>query len=151
MRIAFSLLIVILVLACGKPAVYQSSKTFDAGWLMTDTVQFQFDFSDSISGYNMYFELEHGPDYPYSNVFLFTDNTTPGGKKYRDTIESYLAKPDGEWLGNASGSKVTHKVLFKKNIRFPKQGAYTLNWIHGMRDTVMKDILSIGLIIEKED
>lgn len=151
MRLAISIFILTVIFACGKTAVYQSVHTFEDGWMLDDTVQFQFDFNDSISGYNMYFELEHGPNYPYSNMFLFTNNTTPSGKFYRDTVESYLAKPDGEWLGNASGSKVKHKVLFKKNIRFPEQGLYTLNWIQGMRDTVMKDIISIGLTIEKED
>lgn len=138
------------MLACGKTPVVELSNNFEEGWAISDTVSFEFNFSDSIKGYNMFFELEHGPNYPYSNFFLFTDNWTPTGKYYRDTIECYLAKPDGEWLGNASLSRVKHKILFKKNIRFPEGGRYKMKWVHGMRDTVLTDVSQIGFIIEKE-
>jgi gliding motility-associated lipoprotein GldH len=149
-RLAYALFILFALVACGKKPIVELNKTFDSGWVIQDTVSFEFNFSDSVSGYNMFFELEHGPDYPYSNFFLFTDNWTPSGNYYRDTIECYLAKPDGEWLGNSSRSTVRHKVLFKKNIRFPEGGMYRMKWVHGMRDTTLTDVKEIGFIIEKE-
>lgn len=145
-----ALIIAFFFFSCGQSPVVELEKEFASGWAMQDTATFEFNFVDTVSGYNLFFELEHGPDYPYSNFFLFTDNWTPSGNYYRDTIESYLAKPDGEWLGNSLGSRVKHKVLFKKNIRFPEGGLYRMKWVHGMRDTLLPDLKRIGFIIEKE-
>jgi gliding motility-associated lipoprotein GldH len=149
-KLVLAFFITFFLVACGEAPVVELNKQFDNGWTVQDSVAFEFNFTDSVSGYNMFFELEHGPDYPYSNFFLFTDNWTPKGSYYRDTIECYLAKPDGEWLGKTSTSKVKHKVLFKKNVRFPESGLYRMKWVHGMRDTVLVDVKGIGFIIEKE-
>lgn len=119
-------------------------------WNMSDTVEFTFQQLDTINTYNLYFVLNHRPDYKYSNFFIYTRNLLPNGLITKDTIETYLAKPSGEWIGSEFLDKVHHKVLFAKNSRFPMAGYYKLNWVHGMRDTVLNNIMSIGLVIEKQ-
>ena len=55
----------------------------------------------------------------------------------------------GNWNGDKSGIVVNFNHLLYKSIKFPLKGNYKFKVIQAMRDTILKDVISVGLKITK--
>ncbi len=147
---ALLLLVAILVSSCGPEIYFANETKILNDFTFQDTVDFKVEVTDSIQHYNYYLTLSHDDSYPYSNLYIYSTTTLPNGGVSRDTIEMYLARPDGKWLGDGwFGGDIKHKILFYKNKRFPMAGDYRIAWTHGLRDSIAPGIKSLGLSIEK--
>jgi gliding motility-associated lipoprotein GldH len=60
-----------------------------------------------------------------------------------------LTDKKGHWNGNKSGIVVNFQSFTYKNIKFPIKGDYKFKLIQAMRDTVLKEVMSLGLKITK--
>ena len=121
----------------------------EARWDMDNRAVFDVDIDDTASTYLFGLEVRHLENYRYSNLYVFMYTDMPNGNITRDTIECVLAMPDGKWLGKHSGSMCDAKVLLNDNLKFPDVGSYRFTIEHAMRDTTLKGITDIGLIIDK--
>ncbi len=121
----------------------------EAKWDMSDKATFDVNIDDTASTYLFGIEVRHLENYRYSNLFMFMRTEMPDGNITRDTIECVLAMPDGRWLGKHSGSMCDAKILLNDNLKFPVLGNYHFELEQAMRDTTLKGISDIGLIIDK--
>jgi gliding motility-associated lipoprotein GldH len=53
----------------------------------------------------------------------------------------------GNWNGDKSGILVNFNYSLYKNIKFPLKGDYKFKLIQAMRDTILKDVMSVGIKI----
>jgi gliding motility-associated lipoprotein GldH len=102
-----------------------------------------------VSAYDVYVNIRNRGDYPYQNLWLFLNKTTPDSLQSKDSIECYLADKRGKWLGTGIGSIKEMPVLYKQNVRFNKPGIYRYKIVQGMRDSILKGINDIGMRVEK--
>jgi gliding motility-associated lipoprotein GldH len=93
--------------------------------------------------------MRNSKDYPYSNAFLFIKTVFPDGGVAQDTMECPLSAPTGEWYGKESASHVDNRFYLRKNIVFPQTGVYKFEVWHGLRDSNVVGIESVGLRIEE--
>ena len=114
-----------------------------------DTVVFQTKISDTINPHNIFLQLRTSTDYKWSNMFIFSEIYFPNNKTRTDTFEVFLMDKKGNWNGDKSGIVVNFNHSLYKNIKFPIKGDYTFKLIQAMRDTVLKDVMSVGLKITK--
>lgn len=121
----------------------------EAKWDMSDRAVFDVNIDDTASTYLFGVEVRHLENYRYSNLFMFLTTAMPDGNVTRDTIECVLAMPDGQWLGKRSGSMCDAKILLNDKLKFPTTGNYHFVIEQAMRDTTLKGISDIGLIIDK--
>tara|TARA_Y100000389_G_C17360902_1_gene463697 strand:+ start:279 stop:755 length:477 start_codon:yes stop_codon:yes gene_type:complete len=114
-----------------------------------DTIIFQTSISDTINPHNIFLQLRTSTDYKWSNMFVFSEIYFPNNKTRTDTFEVFLMDKNGNWNGNKSGIVANLNYSLYKNIKFPIRGDYEFKLIQAMRDTVLKEVISVGLKITK--
>lgn len=153
MKYRLLLIITVLLLSsCYKNVLFDESKTIpDATWKISEPVKFTVPITDSVQGYDFYFNLRNATDYGYANVFFFVHTLYPNGKTSVDTVQCLLADPTGKWLGNRHGKYVDNRILFRKNVCFTQKGNYSFEFEQAMRTDELKGIENFGIRIEKSE
>lgn len=151
----YSLLISFAVfnISCeNKAIVYNNYYDFsNATWSHNDSIIFNWTVEDTNSIYNIDIQLRASNAYKWSNIFIFSDVFFPNGKARRDTMEYYLANSNGHWIGERSGLIVQYQFPIYKKIRLPLIGDYKFFIQQAMRDTVLNEILNVGIKITRLD
>ncbi|MFN4854011.1 MAG: gliding motility lipoprotein GldH [Bacteroidota bacterium] len=137
-------------MACDSNRLYEENKVIENQlWESKNRIPFMVEITDTNIRYNMYINVRNASDYPFSNLYLFMETRYPGGTYSKDTLECILADDKGQWLGNGSGDIWDNQIIFKRNIRFHKQGVYTFTLEQAMRLQKLPQILDVGIRIEK--
>ena len=145
------LLLIVVLISCDSNRVFDENIALKNGvWNVKNKPQFDVAISDLLSRYNIYLNVRNGPEYPYSNLFLFMNTVSPDGQIARDTVELTLADYDGRWLGSGMGSVKFSRFLFQKNVQFKLTGNYRFILEQAMRIRELNGIHDIGLRIEKQ-
>jgi len=136
------LAMVAIFFSCTKVPLFSGYRTMpENGWDKDSILTFSFNITDTTATYDVMFSIRHTVNYPYQNLWLFTN---------QDTMEIFLADQRGEWLGNGRGTLREMPVIYKQAIRFPHSGDYTISLQQGMRTNCLKGISDIGVIINKQ-
>jgi gliding motility-associated lipoprotein GldH len=145
-----SLLVVLLYTACDSQRVFEKNAELpDYVWDRNNVLKFSVDIQDTISSHNLYINVRNASNYQYNNLFLFVTTSAPKGGIVKDTVELTLADAKGKWLGNGLGDIWDNQILYKRNIRFPFKGTYTIQLEQAMRNTKLPFVMDAGIRIEK--
>ena len=82
-------------------------------------------------------------------MYLFIETTSPEGNSVRDTFEIMLANNKGRWYGSGWGDIYEVKTPYKRFVRFPNSGTYTMEVQQAMRTEQLKHVTDFGIQIEK--
>jgi gliding motility-associated lipoprotein GldH len=146
----FFLIGVPALVACDRGLVFEEIRQIDdKGWHKDSPAVFQPVIEDTSQVLNFGFTLEHNNDYPYSNMWLFIDVKSPDGQMQTDTMEFFLAQPDGQWLGQGNDKSRTANWLYKPGVKLRQSGEYLFEVRQGMRRDSLDGILSFSLWIEE--
>lgn len=140
-----------LINSCSFREIYENNvDILTEGWNKLDTVKMEFNIPDSVTAYDMYININHNEMYGNSNLWLFITTNFPDGTNFRDTVECLLADQRGKWFGkNYWGGEFKNQIPYRKRIRFPQSGDYTIMFEQGMRVDNLANITNLGLRIEK--
>ncbi|MGI9546441.1 MAG: gliding motility lipoprotein GldH [Flavobacteriaceae bacterium] len=152
----FSFIFLILV-SCNDALVYSEFKATTNGiWNRGDVMEFHVAELDSVMPHDIFIMVRNDNTFPYSNLFLIAEISSPDNQIIRDTLEYEMAKPDGKWLGKGSGSVLENKLWYKENIVFSNPGVYTIQLSHAMRQNGqvngivnLNGITDVGIEIER--
>lgn len=147
------LLVAILFSACNNNVVYDENKEVDQqAWKTIDKLYYEVDITDTIKDYKLAINIRNTIEYPYSNIFFYLNTILPNGKVTKcDTIECYLAYPDGTWKGKGSSKIRDNRFWIAKNIKFEQKGKYTFELRQATIDSTLKGICDVGLHLEYQD
>ncbi len=139
--------------SCDSNKIYDENIAItDNIWLSDDIKTFEFDITDTMSAVNIFVNLRTTTDYQYSNIYVFLYTEYPNGTTNKDTLEFLLAKPDGEWYGENTGTVVEFKGLIASGGCFSTAGKYQFQIQHAMREKELPEVIDVGMRIEiKED
>jgi gliding motility-associated lipoprotein GldH len=140
--------------ACTGHVVYQSDVPVPGGeWDRAFVPEFSFDITDAASKHDLFIDIRHTGEYPFSDLFLFVDLSGPDGRHMRDTVECLLADPSGRWFGKGTGfvfaDRYQAKVLYKLGNRFPVAGRYGIKLEQAMRTERLPGVLDVGISVER--
>jgi gliding motility-associated lipoprotein GldH len=146
-KLLFLIVLTVLFTSCQKDIVFSQFVSIPSGeWGNDESANFDYTISDKDADYRMLIYVRHTERYPYQNMWLFVDN---GAR--RDTIEFFLADDRGQWLGDRHHGFIEMPVLFEQNYHFPDTGMYHMAIQHGMRDSVLRGVMDIGVEIVKSE
>ncbi len=135
--------------ACNKGELYNDTHDIpNSTWDASNTINFNFQIIDTLQPYDVFINIRHTSQYKYRNLFLFIETTSPAGHTVRDTFECMLADKRGRWYGSGWGDMYESKVPYKRLVRFPKAGTYSIELKQAMRTKKLKHIPDIGIEIE---
>ncbi|MDR1130191.1 MAG: gliding motility lipoprotein GldH [Prevotellaceae bacterium] len=121
----------------------------DCLWNKDTSLKFNIPTEDTVSWYSLSIDLRNRTDYSFQNLYLFLNIKAPNGNTTADTLNFALAYDDGSWTGSGGlFSKYRENTfLYRKYIRFPEKGNYSINIRHGMRKDDLEGISSVGLTL----
>jgi len=142
--------VVTLIASCNNGSVFGKYQPIpETGWHKDSLVVFEIPVTDTLHNHNLLISVRNEVDYNYSNIWLFIEIVQPKGKVMKDTFEISLAGPSGKWLGEGFGSLRTRQVMYRRNVKFPVSGIYTVKIHQGMREEILKGISDVGISLEK--
>ena len=146
----FFILLLLLLSSCGRNHIINESHSVEHPWKSKQTIDFEFEITDTISPYTFFINVRNNVDYNYSNIYFFINTVFPDGQSSRDTVECILANVRGKWLGKGMGSLKESTHLIRENLKFPVSGLYKMEFEQAMREDELDGIEDIGVKIIKE-
>ncbi len=153
-RIIPLLLFILFVCGCDQNMVYEQNKDIQDGWKLDQIINFNIDVKDTISNMEMYINIRHTSDYPFTNIWLFINTLDPHGQYKKDTVECVLAEKSGKWKGSGLGG-IKFLSTKLKNIRFDSKGTHKFYIEQAMRHgskpkiQLLPEILNVGIRLQK--
>ena len=136
--------------ACDNALLFEENlKIVDSEWHRNEKAKFEFTVEDTTASYDFYLNIRHGGDYPYKNLYLFTETRSPNGLMALDTAQMIFADNSGRWMGKGIGGIYDYQFKFKEKMEFPHRGKYVVEIEQGMRQTIVPQLTDIGIRIEK--
>ena len=145
------LLPALFISSCAKIDLFEKQvKIPSQEWFYTNTPVFTFEISDTASLYNLYIILRHTDAYSYTNIWLRLGSKAPGDTMHFQNINLSLANDAHGWEGTGIDDIFeVRKNITPGPVSFKKPGIYTFSISQIMRENPLKNILNVGLRVEK--
>ena len=149
-RLFFLLSIISLGSACQTDVVYENTIPINVyGWNMADTLKFNLKIEDSAERYDLSLSVRHRDIYDYTNLYVKVISRLPNGEIKSEVVSLPLCDEAGKWLGKCAGDICFSRILLMKRTYYPIKGEYQFYVIHEMRQEKLRNLLDIGLRLEK--
>lgn len=131
--------------------IFEDNQGFENNtWAYDDIKEFSFEIEDSITPAKIFLNLRTTLDFQYSNIYMYLHINYPNGFTDIDTLEFFLAQPNGKWLGEVSGTVVENQALIAQGI-FNDPGTYTYKVEQAMYKDALEEIIDVGIRVEYMD
>jgi gliding motility-associated lipoprotein GldH len=123
-------------------------------WSNSFKPQFKFIIKDTAVPYQVYVLLRHNEKYSYNNIWLNLYTQGPGDSIRKVQYELPLANSEKGWLGTAMDDLYDHRIALtpaNQKFYFKKAGEYTFTIEQIMREDPLRNVMNIGLRIEKKE
>jgi gliding motility-associated lipoprotein GldH len=144
-------LLIILAGCSVVPVIDHWKNLKDTQWPKNQVISIPVEISDTNHYYDLFINLRVTNDYKYSNLYIKLNTIDPTGKKNSAPVMLNLADHTGRWYGHNLGHIISFRLPSQKNIPFNKTGKYTFEIAQFMRDSVLKEVVSVGIKLEKQD
>ena len=149
----YKLLSICLVLfclnACTTLDVYEKNHLFPSqSWKGSDTLDFNFDVTDTSSYYNFYFVLRHQEKYPFNNIWVELKVKDPDSTSV--IKREFILADNNKWLGSTIDDITDHRIIFNTQPIRLKKGSYNFKLQQIMRVDPLPNILSAGIRVQKQ-
>lgn len=137
--------------SCDSDVIYSEYQPVDNNvWSYDDPKTFSFEMKEDTVPVKIFINLRTTTDYPYSNIFMYLTSDFPNGYHDKDTLEFFLAKPNGEWLGEVSGTVIENTALITKGYLTSK-GQYNFILEQAMYGDSLPEVIDVGMTVKYLD
>jgi len=138
-------------MSCIKIDLFQKQATIPSQqWPYTDVPQFTFHIEDTTSLYNVYVVLRHTDLYEYNNIWLRIGLKTPSDSFSYQNVNLVLGTDGKGWDGTGMDDIFeVRKSISAAPFSFKTNGDYTFSIAQIMRENPLKNILDVGVRVEK--
>lgn len=142
-----------LIISCNQINVFEKTTAIpDHNWYYNQSCNGSFNITDTTSYYDIYVVIRHTDAYKYNNIWLNIGLQMPGDTLVMQKVNLTLGDDANGWYGNGLDDIwEVRKKLTKYPKQFKKQGVYNYTLSNIMRDNPLKNIMSVGLRIEKAE
>lgn len=140
-------LISLMFSSCSNDTLFDQVENFQSKtWVQDDQIVFEVDVQDTIQPFDFEITLRTSTDYAYSNLWVYISSRAPDNVATKVAQRINIARPDGSWIGKASGTIVESKLIYKTQ-SFPYKGKYTFTIKQATQMEKISGVLDLGLRI----
>lgn len=137
------------LLSCGEIPVYEKSYSFENNeWAQDVKPKFEVEINNIQKEYNFTLSLRTTTDYKYNNLWIFMKTEAPDGTTAREPFEIKIVDPNGNWIGNKTGSIVETSLFFRKR-KLPLKGTYTFTIEQGITFSKIDEVIDLSFVVEE--
>lgn len=140
--------------ACGKVDVFEKNTTIPRQvWKSSfkPEITFTVEPKDTTARFNIFIVIRHTDAYRYKNIWINLHTEAPNGVVQNLPLNLQLATDSKGWLGSGMDDIFEHRILIT-----PPQspvplsaGAYRFKLENIMREDPLKNVMNVGIRIEK--
>ncbi len=136
--------------SCRQLDVFEKNTNIPGmSWSYNFNANGTFTITDTAAAYNVYLVLRHTDAYLYNNIWLNVGIQAPGDSMNYSKVNLPLGNDATGWDGTGLNDIwEVRQVIVAGKSNF-KKGNYQFNIAHIMRDNPLKNVMSVGLGIEK--
>lgn len=142
----------LFIVSCKQTDVFEKNTVIpNYEWKSDFKVSGSFKINDTVSAYSIYLVLRHTDAYKYNNIWLNIGLQPPGDSLINQKVDLQLGDDANGWEGTGMNDIwELRKLLNGQPRRFKKPGNYYFSISQIMRDDPLKNIMSVGMRIEKK-
>ena len=119
-------------------------------WFYNFVPSYSFKITDTASEYNLFVTIRHTDAYKYENIQLNIGSQAPGDTIRYQRLNLILGDDAKGWEGTGMDDIWdVRKSITNGPVQFHKPGVYTFTLEQIMRENPLKDIMSVGIRVEK--
>jgi len=143
------LLVSYLLSSCTTVDLYEKTVSLpDHEWKGSYKPEFNFTISDTTVSYQVFFVIRHTEKYNYNNIWINLYSQPPGDTLHKAPYELQLATNEKGWLGSGMDDIYEQRRELTGKVHL-KAGQYKLILENIMREDPLKEVLNVGVRIEK--
>jgi gliding motility-associated lipoprotein GldH len=144
------LLIVATIASCSDNVVIEAYKDIsDARWHVDSLVAFEFEIRDTLSWYDINYNVRYAGDYDYFNLYVtyYIEDST--GNIIESELQNLILfdKKTGEPLGKGLGDLYDRDIPIFEKYRFKRAGKHTFKIKQFMRMEELPGVMAFGIKI----
>jgi gliding motility-associated lipoprotein GldH len=147
-----NILLALVLTACGKEKVIFEKEypIKNSVWTYADTLDFNFDITDTMAIYDIVLNIKHTTAYPMQNIYTHIYTKFPNGARVKQLLSFDIADNTGKWEGDCSGDNCDFTVKLQENAFFNFAGKHSITLEQFTRTDALQNIERIGLkIVDK--
>jgi len=111
--------------------------------------EFNFTITDTTSLYQVYFVIRHTEKYNYNNIWVNYYYQPPNDTLYKEPREFQLSNNEKGWLATGMDDIYEHRIKLAPDAGKLKAGSYKFILENIMREDPLKEVMNVGIRIEK--
>ncbi len=147
----FIISLLLTITSCNEVIVFEQKINFDNNqWHKDSLIVFTPEIVDTTKNYSFGVTVQHGKHYEYSNLWLFILMANENNSQIKDTVEMFVAEPDGKWIGKKRGNNFSVTAFYKYNVKLAEPSNLSFSFQQGMRSETLNDIKSFEFWVIEE-
>jgi len=111
--------------------------------------EFSFTVTDTTAPYQVFFVIRHTEKYNYNNIWVNYYYQPPNDTLHKEPREFQLATNEKGWLATGMDDIYEHRIKLAPDAGKLKAGSYKFILENIMREDPLKEVLNVGIRIEK--
>ncbi len=141
--------------ACTSIDLYEKSVAIPGhAWETSYKPSFTFTIKDTTSAYQIFLVLRHNDKYNFNNIYVNLHTKQPGQDAAQTArYDLTLATNEKGWLASGMDDIYEHRIPLTptgQDFYFKKAGDYIFSIEQIMRENPLKNVLNVGLRLEKK-
>lgn len=130
---------------------YQFHEIKNQKWSKYDTLYFHVDSTlvNPSAKYDITVELTNSFDYPYRNIWLYSQDNINDTIFRNYSAQHLLADEFGKWYGSGFGALYQLSLPYRTSVYFQEKRNYCIKLVHGMREEPLNGIENVGIRIKE--
>ncbi len=152
MRNSWNAFLLVVLLSCDSPRVYEQQVDFKSqSWIISEVPQFEFEILDHTKNYNIYCTVRNSLEFPFSRFFVtYSLKDSLNNQLRSDLVSAYLfdqktGRPNGS---SGLGNLFDHRIEALTNYHFDRPGKYTISLEQFNRRDTLQGVLAVGVRVE---
>ena len=144
------LLVSYVLTSCTTVDLYEKTVSLpNHEWKGDYKPEFNFTITDTTSLYQVFFVIRHTERYNYNNIWVNYYYQPPNDTLHKEAREFQLATNEKGWLATGMDDIYEHRIKLAPDAGKLKAGSYKFFLENIMREDPLKEVLNVGIRVEK--